>query len=503
VEAGLFSAESLFVRFDFPRDAMLLAGDSYLEAIRSGKPVEMPPEIKTYVHELTHYLHYTTTPYGLFLQYCRVLQSRATIEIVCGLQEAGLSFQLPLLENVPIATGDIATRVQRGLALWLNVENLVTMLHADTERRFALLESFQADIDRVAAGQQPRLPPLLDLQEAFVRVQDTIADMLEQTNAAAQAAGNPVPMDPEGFDREAIRQEMAELPATRDRADLRFQDVSDILGNPWSAEAIIESAATAAEFWGSGIDYDRFSAWANTSVDPKLQVYRTCIAQGLSAIQTRRLPEFIPSYMALCELALYAPLLPQHAGLRRQYPSFRQILPTHRWMELIRAAAHVAPMRGIRDHGRYVTDICRKLGWVHPIQIIKVAVDGPDAVSNPLAMIYLWAQRWRAQSSGDFLGVNRFLFDPSPEATVWRDRFNFVILDYTDRTLYHHDKGFLQAMTTRHLNMLAMRCIMMGKTLTIAAPYRGDSAERRWMTEWLRDRFKKVFGRDFPMLQVV
>jgi hypothetical protein len=99
--------------------------------------------------------------------------------------------------------------------------------------------------------------------------------------------------------------------------------------------------------------------------------------------------------------------------------------------------------------------------------------------------------------------VNRFLFDPSPEATVWRDRFNFVILDYTDRTLYHHDKGFLQAMTTRHLNMLAMRCIMMGKTLTIAAPYRGDSAERRWMTEWLRDRFKKVFGRDFPMLQVV
>ena len=105
-------------------------------------------------------------------------------------------------------------------------------------------------------------------------------------------------------------------------------------------------------------------------------------------------------------------------------------------------------------------------------QIIKVAVDGPDAVSNPLAMIYLWAQHWRAQSSGDFLGVNRFLFDPSPEATVCSDRFNFVILDYAEHPTSNHNKGFLQAMTARHLNMLGMRCIMMGKTLTIAASYR-------------------------------
>jgi hypothetical protein len=132
-------------------------------------------------------------------------------------------------------------------------------------------------------------------------------------------------------------------------------------------------------------------------------------------------------------------------------------------MELIRTASDATPMRGIRDHGRYVTDICRKLGWVHPIQIIKVAVDGPDAVSNPLAMIYLWAQHWRAQSSGDFLGVNRFLFDPSPEATVCSDRFNFVILDYAEHPTSNHNKGFLQAMTARHLNMLGMRRIMMGK----------------------------------------
>jgi hypothetical protein len=312
-----------------------------------------------------------------------------------------------------------------------------------------------------------------------------------------------MPINPEGFDREALRQEKENFPSDGIRADLRTEFGLECFGNPWNVEAIIESMAMVAEFWESGTDYDCFVAWANAMDDPTLQVYRTCIVTGLSAIHTRRLPEFIMSYMALCELTLYAPLLPHHAALRVQHPDFRQILPIHRWWELVRAASDIAPMRARSDHSRYVTEISRKLGWIHPIQIIKVAMDGPDTVSNPLAQLYLWAQQWRARSSNAFLGVHRFLFASSPEATAWRDKFDFVILDYADRTMYHRDKEFLQAMTTHHLNMLGMRYIMLGKTLTIVAPYRGDEAERRWMTAWLRDRFKAVFNRDFPMLQVV
>lgn len=503
-ETGLFGAESLFVRFDFTRSAMDAAARRHLEGRAAGRPMEMPSEVKTYVHELTHYIHYTTTPYGLFLQYCRVLQSRATMAIVQALSEAGLPFDMPLLANVPAMEGKTKDFVQWHLNLWVNVENLVSMLHGERDLSSPFWQLVLADADRIAAGQRPRLPPLLDLQQVFVRVQESMADMLEQINAAARAAGNPVPMEPEGFDREAIRQEMAERPTDRDRADERSNMALEFFGgNPWGIGAIVESAAVAAELWGSDMEYDRFVAWANADVDPKLLIYRSCIAQGLSAIQTRQMWEFIPSYMALCELALYAPLLPHHARLRREYPGFRQILPTQRWAELIQAASHVPPMRDGSHHARYVTDICRALGWVHPFQIIKVAVDGPDLVSNPLAMIYLWAQQCRARSLGSFLGLDRFLFDPSPEGDEWRDRFNFVILEYADRTNYHRDKGFLQAMTTRRLNMLGMRCIMLGKGLTIAAPYRGNPDERRWMTAWLRERFKAVFGRDFPQLKVV
>ena len=506
LEAGLFSVESLFVQFAFSFDALIAAGERYLESLRSADPVEMPSEVKTYVHELTHYLQYTTTPYGLFLQHCRQLQSNVTIDIVKTLLDAGFIFNLPLLDNLPVLTGDLATYVNCGLGCWINIENLLAMFHRDDNLRWELTKRFIADSDRVEAGQPPKLPPLLPINETFAKVQDSMAVAIEQTNANALAAGNSVPIYPEGFDHEAIRQEYAETQKIDRKlmAKLGFETSESTLGNPWNLQAVIESAATAAEFWGSTISYEEFSDWVKANVnDQKWQVYLICIEQGLGAIRTKVLSEFIPSYMALCELALYSPVLPQHAELRREHRDFNQILPTNRWLDLIRAACHVQPMRGIYDCARYVSDIIKYLGWVHPVQIIKVAIEGSDNFSEPLNHIYLWAQRMRAQHMGSFLGVHRFLFDPSPAADSWRAMFNFVILDYADRTYYHTDKSFLQAITTHHLNMIALRCIMRGKSLTIAAPYRGNPAEKKWMTTWLRDRFKTLFGRDFPMLQVV
>lgn len=507
-EAGGLGADSLFARFDFTRDALIDATTRRVKAIQSGRPGEMPPALKTYVHELTHYVQYTTTPYGVFLHQCRVLQNRATIDIVQTLLGSRGGFRMPLLQNVPELTGESEATVRRMLALWVNVENLVASLAGDQERRAALGTAFVADVERVKGGLRPRMPPLLDFRKAFARVQESMADLTSALNQDAEQRGNPVPMflPVSDADRSAISAELADatghLP-DRERAELRLNDLFDLTGNPWNIEAVIESAATAAEFWGSDISYDEFVAWAEAPVDPRLRVYRNCIAQALPSIESRELSTVIPTYLSLCELALSAPLLPQHAALRRRKPNFRQILPTLRWMELLSAAGQVRPMNGRSDHGRYVTDLCQALDWVHPVQIAKAAVDGPSMVSAPLSQIYNWAQRVRALNSGDFIGLDRYLLDDTPAASTWRDHFNFVLIDYADRTTYHRDKSFLSSMTTRHLEMLGLRCIMEGRQLVIQAPYRGDDAERQWMAEWLRARFKSLFDRDFPMLRVV
>lgn len=506
-EAGGLGVDSLFVRFGFTRDEFASAVARWQEGVRSGSGVEKPAEIKTYIHELTHYIQYSTTPYGLFLHHCRVLQNRATIEIIQALLAARGGFDMPLLQNVPELSGETEAIVQRGLSLWLNVEDLVASLAADSERRCLLATIFTADSKRVEAGLRPRMPPLLGFRETFARVQSSLADLFATLNQAAQQRGNAVPMvcPVPDADLQALQTELAEatgLLPDLDRADLRTHDALDLLGNPWSVEAVIESAAAAAEFYGSDLSYDQFVAWAEEPVDPRLRVYRNCIAQALPSIQSREIAIVIPTYIALCELALSAPLLPQHAALRRNMPDFRQILPSHRWTELLRVATKVRPMNGRTDHGRFVTDLCRSLDWVHPLQIAKAAVDGPPMVSAPLSQIYNWAQRVRALRSGSFIGLDRFLLDNSPEALEWLDRFNFVIIDYADRTTYHRNKNFLQTMTTRHLEMLGLRCVMEGRKLVIQAPYRGNEMERQWMTAWLQERFKTLFNQDFPMLRI-
>jgi len=506
VEEGRLESVSLFARFDFTREELRSASARWAAAKRQG-PAAKPREVQTYVHELTHYLQYTTTPYGLFLQYCRILQNHATIGIVNALLASKCPVEQPLLYNLPNMPPDVMEEVGRWLSLWLNVEELVTALDGDHARRADLLDFYVADFERIEMGAYPLRPALLGSRATFVRVQDSLASFIAEANHAAQERGNPVPMYPDNIDRQAITVAMSAWPNDRDRSIERQELGLNMVAYPWDVSAIIESGATAAEFWESDDTYDSFTAWANAEVASELALYRTCLVRGLEAIGTHDLQTFLASYMALCETALFAPLLPQHAALRASSPAFEQLLPTVRFAELLSSATRVAPMQGRADHGRYVFELCKDLDWVQPTQIIKSALDGPQIVSDPVAFVYLQAQRWRGwraqQGSGTFIGIDPFLFDPSPAAGQWRDFFDFVIIDYKDRTTYHADKDFLQAMTTRYLNMQGLQAVMLGESLTFEAPYGNSPAENQWMTDWLRQRFSTLFGQNFPSIRYI
>jgi hypothetical protein len=503
---GRVDPRSLFARFDFTRDELMSPGKAWLAAKRQG-PAAKPDALRTYVHELTHYQQLTTTPYGLFLQYCKKLQNEATSTLVTVLLAAGYPVTQPLLYNVPQKMpADVTDQVGRCLSGWLNIEELVAALDGNRARRAALLEASIAISEQVKKGVDPLLPSLLGAQRTFALVQDSLAAHIAGINQKARERGNPNPVYPDNIDQSAISTALSALSAAPTDVDRQaeMREIALGLSNPWDVDAIVESQATAAEFWESDASYDTVTAWVQATDDPELSVYRECLRLGLDAIRTNYLPSFLASYLTLCEIALFAPLLPQHASLRASIPDFEQLLPSVRFQRLLMSAAQVKPMQGIGDRDRYVRELCEDLAWVLPDQIVKSAMDGPQAVSDPLTYIYLQAQRWRTVQGGAiFTGVDQLLFDPSPEAEQWRQLFNFVIVDYKDRTTYHPDKNFLETMTTRHLSMLGMEALMVRDTLTIKAPYGRSAAENQWMTEWLRNRFKGLFGRDFPDLQFV
>ncbi|MFT8244061.1 hypothetical protein [Roseomonas sp. BN140053] len=504
VEAGRLEPASLFARFDFPRAALFEAHRHWRLARQQG-PAAKPREVATYTHELTHYLQYTTTPYGLFLQWCRVLQNRATINMVQALVEGGCAVAPPLLRNLPPMPPEVAEQVEIYLGTWLNTETMVNSLNGDSERRSDLIAHFCDDMARMDQGLFPLRPPLQGLHPAFLGVQELLAAFIAHTNGTAHQAGNPYPIYPDGIDRAALAREAATELTQEDRSILGTTDLLDVLGgngNPFGVASIIEGAATAAEYWDTGLPFEEFVARV-TAGDAALQLYHAPLLRALDSVRTRDLEEFLLSFGAICELALFAPLLPQHAPLRLLSPGFRQLLPAVRFADILSVAGRVRPMRGRADHLRYLGELCGALGWVPPSELVRHDLQGAELATDPLCHIYWTAQRWRAQvDSTCFLGVDHFLSDASPLGDAWRDSFDFVINDFSDRTTFHRNKDFLRSMTTRSLNMLGMQAIMLADSLVLAAPYAShDGDEKNWMTEWLRGRFTQLFGGDFPELR--
>ncbi|XVU28670.1 hypothetical protein ACQPZJ_16935 [Actinoplanes sp. CA-054009] len=453
VEAGRLDSVSLFARFNFRWDEVFTAG--------GGKP----EPVRTYLHELTHYLQAVTTPYGYFLQCCRSLQAHATTVAVRALLAGGCPVRLPLLHNLPAMPPGVMAEVEKAFSMWLNVEHLIAVLSGDDERATRLTEWLVRDMER-GEGRLPLLGPA----ETFALVQDTLA--------GTRSAGT----------------------TSTDRSTERLVTGLSILGGDhrWSVAALLESAATAAELWRSGLDFEALEAWAGAAVPPELRHYREPLAGALTTIRTRDVDSFLLSYLAICDAALCAPLLPQHARLRAAKPGFDQLMPSVRFGRLMGAATRVAPMTDHRDTQRYVAELFTSLDWCTPAEVSAEAVPGP---ADPLSFLYEQSRQWRAElSPAAFIGVDGLLLG----SEQWRDLFNFVIVDYPDKTMYHRDKDFLESMTTRYLEMLGLQAVMLGDSLELAVPYNGRSAkECQWMTDWLRQRFAALFDRDFPELRFV
>lgn len=486
---GWFDSESLNVRLGFTRAAHQAASEKWLQTD------VMDEEVRTYVHELTHYLQSTTTAYGLFLHYCREVQTADTVAIVRSLLGAGLPVNRPLLHTAPLdIDAPIGANIRGTLTRWLNIELLAAQLAQDSNVYFHYLEKF-------SGGRLEILPTQL----ALYRLQGAIAHFISNENAGRNAHNMP-PWDNGQFDPDAINAEgdddaywLDDRAHGLDRMTL----VLDAMGNIWGAESILESAATAAEWAECSASLADLRAYAADITDPELAMYKHCLARGLDAIPADDLKQFAFSFIALCELALSAPILPQHAKLRLGRRDSSELLPALRFQMLLGAAQHVAPLNGLADVARYNMELCRYLGWIQPISLIQIALTGPQIVADRRAQRYIWAQGERAKMQHAFTNVIRRSLDQSILGEQFRSRYAFPAIEYNDKTLYMGDKDALWWLTTQHILTKAMRQIMLGKTLTVTCPYRGAAQEAEVLTADLQTTLTSLFDRDFPMARVV
>jgi hypothetical protein len=369
---------------------------------------------------------------------------------------------------------------------------LVAFLGQNANKLSHYLSRLTADKSRI-----PFLSPL----ETLRRLQGSVAHFITNENASRDRLGQP-PWDNGVFDVAAINAEGDDVGDDATSSLERMALVLDLLGNPWGMESIIESAATAAEWAESGADLSALQAYAADNADPELMMYKNCLARGLEAIHADDLPQFAFTFIALCELALQAPLLPQHATLRAGRLDPRQVFPALRFEMLLKAVGRIRPLQGLADVARFNLELCRVLEWVHPNQLIALALSGPQAVADRRSQRYIWAQAERAVMQHAFANLLRRAFDPSAQGESFRQRYAFPVIEYADRTFYMRDKDALWWLTTQHLLTMTMRQIVLGTTLTVTCPYRGAPAEAERLTTWLRTELQRIFGRSFPMARV-
>lgn len=443
---GDFSFESLCVRYDFTRDEYR----ADLAAFVSTRELSEP--LKTAVHETTHLLHSITTPFGLFVHRMRGLQTLVISDAIRAVRNRGHAVSFPLQRTFRALPSDAAREVEWRLRLWYGVELIVLAMMGE------------ADVFNTHLVRNP-----------YVRGMTVAGLFAHVQHFLAQARGaEPAPIE--------------ELDSSNGRAEGAFF-AFDLLSGGASTLAVIETAGTVSEYVASTqLTLDELKAqiegarWRHTTV-PK-----SWLAEALPRVRATTLPEFILSYLALCEVALFAPVLYEHRALRQSPLKSAEILPFARWHGALQASASVSPMTSLGDYDRYTREVCAAAGLTPPQDIVQATVGAGHApAADPRERAYQKAQYIRSQAPGAFLDSLGMLGQRPPE-------LDFPVIQYTDRTLFHKDKPLLHALVMGYLTRQVVRRMVLRADLGVTMPYPPTAEERAFYGRELRAVLEQGLG---------
>lgn len=191
-----------------------------------------------------------------------------------------------------------------------------------------------------------------------------------------------------------------------------------------------ENHARMAEFWWEGKNTE--NPYRHKGID--LHCYSAWIEAFAERVKIDDFQNFVSSFLAVCELAQFAPVLP---GLRSvKEASIYDFLPMYRMGTLVEAAGEVPPVDGINDYNRYVNALCEKAGFTGTADICREIVDGAVHPGQ-----YFWADlfyeamrtRNRDFSTFSYYGLwHPLALSVEPAAKGFIQEFNPPVICYSD-----------------------------------------------------------------------
>jgi len=453
-EMGAFSVESLFVRYDFSFDELVGAFRALPDA------QELPEPLKTMVHETTHLFHTITTPFGFLIYALRRLQASVVIDAINSLRFAHkMKVRYPLVDFIFQMPPKVQQDVGPYLKVWYECELFILLALDGPE----------------AWGRQAVENPLvrgLGPSELFSRIQRYLAIFYREQIRKLRAAGGgggeanaPLPFADYEPDEPGL--------GGSGKDDRNVIAIQMMVGEA-NMIAITESAASVAEFWrNTRLNREQFFQ----QVQSRWQQQGLALASGFlrGAINARRAEEYVLSYLALCDVALFGPVLPHHRHFRKGANILYQVLPFFRIRDLLGAAHEIRAMESLGDYVRYTSELCRALGWVAPAEITQFTAKEHVALeTDNLELAYLISSHYRKSKPWIFQDYSFLLAGDNKQ--FWMD-INFPVIQYGDRTVYHSNKALLVPLTRFYLVRAALRAILLRDNVSLKLPYRPKNAE--------------------------
>jgi hypothetical protein len=474
---GAFSIESLFVHYSFTFDELLTAVDAFPSA------GDAPEPLKTVVHEATHLFHTTTTPFGFLIYALRRLQAILVARTINDLRRRHIKIRYPLVAFARRLPAQVRRYIRPYLAAWYAAEVFIGMALGDfgTWAEHLLKNPLLAE----AGGSPAQLFALIQ-RHLVTSYRDQARDLRALLGDDVMGEAAP-PFEAFEFD----------LPGDADcRQDERNFVTMQALMNECNMIFVTESAATTSESWrANGLDIEDFWTRFRAQFDWRGSGNMSGMQMLRGAIPTRSIRSFVLSYLALCELSLFGPVLPQHRHLRPAV-LLRELLPFGRWVELVNAATKVRPMEALEDFERYTEELSATLNWVSPKELVRFTATSHVAMENDIhESMYVRANQYRQQAPWVFHDYDALFRPQSPAQIELTQIFNFPVIQYADRTLYHRNKALLGAFTRYYLIRAALRAILLRNRIVIRMPYRPrDEPEVAFLRDELLGDLEGLIG---------
>lgn len=435
--------------------------------------LDMSSNIRTGFHELVHFFQYHATPFGMYLSLLcdfQMLQLRTLLRLV----KERMRVEYPLLPQIcrhlrPVSRYE---KIWYHLKYWYLAELVRLYLIGDFANFCYYYEK------NIFSEELP--------SQWFSQLEAELCNVLNLP-----------------FTDRILQKEDSEAQAFLHDITLRITGNSD-------ARNIFENQARMAQYWWE-MGYCE-NPFTNVSFEHK---YSGLIAEYTAFSTAENFPQFHETFYAICELALFPPILPFQAQIGSRI-SLRDLNPIVRVRDIMAAAQSVAPIKDMDDHQRFLDEVSGLLNYPSLEEILKSSVSFGNEQGHFSydELLFFTSQRLRQQEFSIFYNLGRWHPMSKYQYADARPFSNFFmppIVRFSDQTLFFRPGEVTQPIIERYYLFYYLKELLIGfrakkgngTQVLIQAPFYRDAEDLELQNVVCKKELKKLFGAGIPEALVV